>query len=280
MPYNNNYGPSGGNQQNGFFNNSQYQHRSAPWWGRRYYVMRPQGGRASTRNEGTGESSVNEGNKTDCQSDQKFNHKVPSGYDMKIGPHTGSDVVQVTEDYHPPDPNYWEEIMPQFDLDDAAIEADLIVEEVSCNMTEPESENDVSQCDDRSCTEDCAAQLCASTLSSTLLHTAQLEPDEISGTLMITHVLVEQLVSLTLRTHSSLMMIHDEAHIKLLTSEGTQLLDKCTMNSVCARECLPTGKILRLHEPLVVTEPVSGDPECMLNVPSDFACDKWGVWVF
>ena len=71
---------------------------------------------------------------------------------MKIGPHTGSDVVQVTEDYHPPDPNYWEEIMPQIDLDDSAIEADLIVEEVSCNMIELESENDAPQCDDKSCT--------------------------------------------------------------------------------------------------------------------------------
>ena len=85
-----------------------------------------------------GGSSANEGGKTDHQSDQKFNCKVPSGYDTKIGPHTGSDVVQVTEDYHPPDPDYWEEIMPQFDLDDAIVEADLIVEEVSCNMIESE----------------------------------------------------------------------------------------------------------------------------------------------
>ena len=52
------------------------------------------------------------GGKTDHQSDQKFNCKVPSGYDTKIGPHTGSDVVQVAEDYHPPDPDYWEEILP------------------------------------------------------------------------------------------------------------------------------------------------------------------------
>ena len=236
--------------------------------------MRPQGGRAFARNEGMGESSVNEENKTDCQSDQKFNHKIPSGYDMKIGPHTGSDVVQVTEDYHPPDPNYWEEIMPQFDLDDAAIEADLIVEEVSCNMIEPESENDVSQYDDRSCTEDCAAQLCASTLSSTSLHTAQLEPDEISGTLMITCVLdgAAGFPNPEDTFFFNDKMIHDEAPITLLTSEGTQLLDKCMINSVYARECLPTGKVLRLHEPSVVTEPVSGDPECMLNVPSDSDC--------
>ena len=48
-------------------------------------------------------------------------------------------MVQVTEDYHPPDPDYWEEIMTQFGLDDATVEADLIVEEVSFNMIEPES---------------------------------------------------------------------------------------------------------------------------------------------
>ena len=52
-----------------------------------------------------GESSANKGNKTDCQTNQKFNCKVPSGYDTKIGPHTGSDMVQVTENYHPPDPD-------------------------------------------------------------------------------------------------------------------------------------------------------------------------------
>ena len=32
-----------------------------------------------------GETSANEGNKSDHQSDQKFNCKVPSGYDTKIG---------------------------------------------------------------------------------------------------------------------------------------------------------------------------------------------------
>ena len=73
-----------------------------------------------------GESSASEGGKTDRQSKSS----------TVIGPHTGSDVVQVSEDYHPPDPDYWEEIMPQFDLDAAAVEADLIVEEVSCNMIE------------------------------------------------------------------------------------------------------------------------------------------------
>ena len=45
-----------------------------------------------------GETSANEGHKSDHQNDQKFNHKVPSGYDTKIGPHTGSDVAQVAED--------------------------------------------------------------------------------------------------------------------------------------------------------------------------------------
>ena len=84
-----------------------------------------------------GETPNNEGNKKDHPGDQKFNHKVPSGYDTKIGPHTGSDAVQVTEEYHPPDADYWEEIMPQFDLDDAIAEGDLLIEEVMCNMIEP-----------------------------------------------------------------------------------------------------------------------------------------------
>ena len=107
--------------------------------------------------------------------------------------------MQVTEDYHPPNPDYWEEIMPQFDLD-------LIVEEVSCNMIESEPENDVSQCDDKSCVEDYVGQLCASTLCSTSLHTVQLRPDEISDTSMITLLSMEQLTPLILRTCSSLMM--------------------------------------------------------------------------
>ena len=81
----------------------------------------------------------------DHPGDQKFNRKVPSGYDTKIGPHTGSDVVKVTEEYHPPDADYWEEIMPQFDLDDAVVEADLMVEEVMCNMVEPELMGDGGQ---------------------------------------------------------------------------------------------------------------------------------------
>ena len=88
-----------------------------------------------------GETSANEGNKSDHQGDQKFNRKVPSGYDTKIGQHTGSDVVQVTEDYHPLDADYWEEILPQFDLDDTTADTDLIVEEVSCNMVQLGSEN-------------------------------------------------------------------------------------------------------------------------------------------
>ena len=143
-----NYGPSGRNQWNGFHNNGQYW--SALWQGRRqYYIARPHG-RGLARNEGMEETSTNEGNKKDCQGDQKCNHKVPSGYDTKIGPHTGSDVVQVTEDDHPPDADYWEEIMPQFDLDDATVEADLIVEEVSCNMVKLGSENGKSQSGDES----------------------------------------------------------------------------------------------------------------------------------
>ena len=35
-------------------------------------------------------TSANEGHKSDCQNDKKFNHNVPTGYDTKIGPHTGS----------------------------------------------------------------------------------------------------------------------------------------------------------------------------------------------
>ena len=92
-----------------------------------------------------GETPNNEGNKKDHPGDQKFNCKVPSGYDTKIGPHTGSDVVKVTDEYHPPDADYWEEIMPQFDLDDAIAEADLMVEEVMCNMIEPELIDDRGQ---------------------------------------------------------------------------------------------------------------------------------------
>ena len=155
--------------------------------------MRPHSGRGFATNEGMGQTSANEGNKTDCQTNQKFNRKVPSGYDTKIGPHTGSDVVQVTEDYHPPDPDYWKEIMPQFDLNEAAAEADLIVEEVSCNMIEPELENDESQSDDKSCVEESNGQLCTFTPFGTPLHTVQLKPEEISSknealsTSMITH---------------------------------------------------------------------------------------------
>ena len=92
-----------------------------------------------------GETPNNEGNKKDHPGDQRFNRKVPSECDTKIGPHTGSDVVKVTDEYHPPDADYWEEIMPQFDLDDAAAEADLMVEEVMCNMIEPELMGDGGQ---------------------------------------------------------------------------------------------------------------------------------------
>ena len=102
----------------------------------------------------------------------------------------------------------------------------------------------------------------------------QLKPDEISGTLMITHALdgaagfpnPEDMFFFNGK------MIHDEAPIKLLTSEGTQLLGKYMVNSVCTREYSPTGKILRLHELSVVTETVSGDLECMLNKLSDSDC--------
>ena len=99
-------------------------------------MARPNG-RGFTQHDSSGETPNNEGNKKDHPGDQKFNRKVPLGYDTKIGPHTGSDAVQVTKEYHPPDADYWEEIMPQFDLDDAVAEGDLLVEEVMCNMIEP-----------------------------------------------------------------------------------------------------------------------------------------------
>ena len=54
-------------------------------------------------------------------------------------------MVKVTDEYHPPDADYWEEIMPQFDLDDAVAEADLMVEEVTCNMIELELVGDGGQ---------------------------------------------------------------------------------------------------------------------------------------
>ena len=68
---------------------------------------------------------------------------------MKIGPHMGSDVVKISEDFQPPDPEYWEEIMPQFDMDDVILEADLIVEEVCCNMIEIENHDEDSQEDNK-----------------------------------------------------------------------------------------------------------------------------------
>ena len=54
-------------------------------------------------------------------------------------------LAQVTEEYHPPDADYWEEIMPQFDLDDAVAEGDLLVEEVMCNIIEPDLIDDRDQ---------------------------------------------------------------------------------------------------------------------------------------
>ena len=81
-----------------------------------------------------GENPNNDGNKKDQPGDQKFNRKVPLGYDTKIGPHTGSDVAQVAKEFQPPDADYWEEIMPQFDLDGAIAEGDILVEEITCNM--------------------------------------------------------------------------------------------------------------------------------------------------
>ena len=90
-------------------------------------------------------------------------------------------MVEVTEDYQPPDPEYWEEIMPQFDLDGATAEADLIVEEVSCNMIELESENDESQSDEESCSEKFDDQSCTFALSNAPLHAVQWKTNEISS---------------------------------------------------------------------------------------------------
>ena len=138
-----NHGPFGGDRQSGFYNEGQF--RPAPWRGRRrFYIARPNG-RGFTRHDSSGENPNNEGNKKDHPGDQKFNRKVPSGYDTKIGPHMGSDVAQVTEEYHPPDADYWEENMPQFDLDEAIAEGDLLVEEVTCNMIEPDLSDDRDQ---------------------------------------------------------------------------------------------------------------------------------------
>ena len=109
-----------------------------------FYVARPNG-RGFTRHDSSGENPNNDGNKKDHPGDQKFNRKVPSGYDTKIGPHTGSDAAQVTEEYQPPDTDYWEEIMPQFDLDDAVAEGDILVEEIMCNMIEPDLIDDRDQ---------------------------------------------------------------------------------------------------------------------------------------
>ena len=60
-------------------------------------------------------------------------------------------MVQVTDEYHPPDADYWEEVMPQFDLDDAVTEADLMVEEVRCNMVGPELVDDRDQDREKFC---------------------------------------------------------------------------------------------------------------------------------
>ena len=138
-----NRGPFGGERRNDSYNGGQY--RPFPWRGRRcFYVARPNG-RGFTRPDSSGENVHNNGDKKDQPGDQKFNRKVPSGYDTKIGPHTGSDAAQVAEDFQPPDADYWEEIMPQFDLDGAIAEGDILVEEIACNMIEPDLIDDRDQ---------------------------------------------------------------------------------------------------------------------------------------
>ena len=54
-------------------------------------------------------------------------------------------MAQVTEEYQPPDTDYWEEIMPQFNLDGAIAEGDILVEEIACNMIEPDLIDDRDQ---------------------------------------------------------------------------------------------------------------------------------------
>ena len=102
-------------------------------------------GRGFTRPDSSGKNIHNDGNKKDQPGDWKFNRKVPLGYDTKIGPHTGSDAAQVAEDFQPPDADYWEEIIPQFDLDGAIAEGDILVEEIVCNMIEPDLIDDRDQ---------------------------------------------------------------------------------------------------------------------------------------
>ena len=51
----------------------------------------------------------------------------------------------MAEDFQPPDADYWEEIMPQFDLDGAIAEGDILVEEIACNMIEPDLIDDRDQ---------------------------------------------------------------------------------------------------------------------------------------
>ena len=58
----------------------------------------------------------------------------------------------------------------------------------------------------------------------------------------------------------------------MLTSEETQLAGKSAVDSVCTRESSPTGQILRLSEPLVVSEGKSENPECVLDRLSNSDC--------
>ena len=176
--------------------------------------------------------------------------------------------------------------MPQFDLDDAAVEADLIVEEVSCNMIELESENDESQCNDNSCVEVFVGQLCTPTSCSTLLHIIHLKSDETSSRAedltesealsasVITHAFSEAVDSHDPDDMSSFNneMVDDDEPVQMLTSEETQLVGKGRVNSVCTRESSSTGKILRLPELLVVNEGKSENSECMLNRLSNSDC--------
>ena len=71
--------------------------------------------------------------------------RSPQDMTQRLVPIQGYDVAQVAEEFQPPDADYWEEIMPQFDLDGTIAEGDILVEEIACNMIEPDLIDDKDQ---------------------------------------------------------------------------------------------------------------------------------------
>ena len=117
-------------------------------------------------------------------------------------------------------------------------------------------------------------QLCASTLCSASPHTVQLRPDGISDTSMITSNF-DGAVGFPSPEDISFFnekKVHDEESIQLLTSGGTQLLGKSTVNSICDRGSSPTGKNLRLPELLIITRGESGNLEGVLDKLGESDC--------